>query len=76
LGGLSAKRAQVLAFEPCEPRGFRRVTALVPQAELVNYISELRTATAGLGTYRWQHERFDVAPPKVAETLREAVAAG
>ncbi len=76
LGGLSAKRAQVLAFEPCEPRGFRRVTALVPQAELVNYISELRTATAGLGTYRWQHDRFDVAPPKVAETLREAVAAG
>ncbi len=76
LGGLSAKRAQVLAFEPCEPRGFRRVIAHVPQAELVNYISELRTATAGLGTYRWQHERFDIAPPKVAESLREAVAAG
>ncbi len=76
LGGLSAKRAQVLAFEPCEPRGFRRVTAFAPQAELGNYISELRTATAGLGTYRWQHERFDVAPPKVAEGLREAVAAG
>jgi elongation factor G len=76
LGGLSAKRAQVLAFEPCEPRGFRRVSALVPQAELVNYISELRTATAGLGTYRWQHDRFDIAPPKVAETLREAVPAG
>jgi elongation factor G len=76
LGGLAAKRAQVLAFEPCEPRGFRRVIALVPQAEVGNYISELRTATAGLGTYRWQHERFDVAPPKVAETLREAVATG
>jgi elongation factor G len=73
LSNLGAKRAQVLAFEPAERRGFRKVVAFAPQAELGNYITELRTATQGLGTYAWRHERFDPAPPKVSQTLRETI---
>jgi elongation factor G len=75
LGGLTSKRGQVLSFEPTEPRGFHRVAAIAPQSELTNYITELRTATQGLGTYSWRHERFEMAPPKVAQTMREADAA-
>jgi elongation factor G len=75
LGGLTSKRGQVLSFEPTELRGFHRVAAIAPQSELTNYITELRTATQGLGTYTWHHERFEMAPPKVAQTMREAVAA-
>jgi elongation factor G len=59
LGSLSAKRGQVISFEPAERRGFARVVACAPQAELGNYITELRTATQGLGTFAWRHERFD-----------------
>jgi elongation factor G len=75
LGGLTAKRGQVLSFEPAGQRGFQRVVAFAPQAELGNYITELRTATQGLGTYSWRHERFDPAPPKVSQSVREAVSA-
>jgi len=75
LGGLTAKRGQVLSFEPSEKRGFARVIACAPQAELAHYITELRTATQGLGTYTWRHERFDPAPPKVSNSLREAISA-
>ena len=75
LGGLTGKRGQVLSFEPAEKRGFARVVAYAPQAELGNYITELRTATQGLGTYSWRHERFDPAPPKVSQSLKEAVSA-
>lgn len=75
LGGLTAKRGQVLAFEPAEQRGFQRVQAYAPQAELANYVTELRTVTQGLGTYMWRHERFDPAPPKVSQSVREAVSA-
>jgi len=59
LGSLSAKRGQVISFEPAERRGFQRVVACAPQAELGNYITELRTATQGLGTFACRHERFD-----------------
>jgi elongation factor G len=74
LGGLTAKRGQVLSFEPAEERGFQRVVACAPQAELGNYITELRTATQGLGTYAWRHERFDPAPAKVSQTLQSVSA--
>jgi elongation factor G len=75
LGGLTSKRGQVLSFEPTEPHGYRKVSAVAPQSELINYITELRTATQGLGTYTWRHERFEMAPPRVAQTMRETVAA-
>ena len=75
LGGLTAKRGQVLSYEPAEKRGFAKVLAYAPQAELGNYITELRTATQGLGTYTWRHERFDPAPPKISQSLKETVSA-
>jgi elongation factor G len=75
LGGLTAKRGHVLSFEPAAQRGFQRVVAFAPQAELANYVTELRTATQGLGTYTWRHERFEAAPPKVSQSVREAVSA-
>ena len=46
------------------------VGVLVPQAELAHYITELRTATAGFGTYSWRHERFEIAPERVAASVR------
>jgi elongation factor G len=75
LGGLTAKRGQVLSFEPAGKPGFARVLAYAPRAELTKYVTELRTATQGLGTFTWRHDRFEPAPPKVSQTLRETVSA-
>ncbi len=75
VGGLSARRGHVLAFEPAPKAGFQRVAAHAPQAELASFVTELRTLAQGLGTYAWRHERFDAAPPRVSAALREAVTA-
>jgi elongation factor G len=64
VGQLTGKRGQILGFESGEKRGWDRVIALVPQAELSRYVTELRTASAGLGTYTAQHERFEIAPER------------
>ncbi|HZO95148.1 MAG TPA: elongation factor G [Candidatus Baltobacteraceae bacterium] len=61
---LSGKRGQILGFEPVEKSGWDRIVALVPQAELGRYATELRTATSGLGTYTARHERFEIAPER------------
>ena len=61
---LTAKRGQILGFEGAEKQGWDRISSLVPQAELARYATELRTATAGLGTYSARHERFEVAPER------------
>ena len=61
---LTAKRGQILGFEQADKPGWDRIVALVPQAELGRYATELRTATAGLGTYSARHERFEIAPER------------
>ena len=63
---LTGKRGQILGMNPAEKSGFDIVEADVPQVELSRYITELRTATQGLGSFSWQHERFDPVPSKFA----------
>jgi elongation factor G len=74
LSQVTTKRGQVLAFEPSEKPGFHHIAAFVPQAELSHYITELRTISQGLGTFRWKHDRFEVVPQKIAEQLATAAA--
>jgi elongation factor G len=59
---LTGKRGQILGMNPADRAGFDTVEAYVPQVELSRYITELRTATQGLGTYSWRHERYDPVP--------------
>src|SRR5579884_295868 len=61
---LTGKRGQILGMNPSDKPGQDVVEADVPQVELSRYITELRTATQGLGTYSWRHERFDPVPGK------------
>jgi elongation factor G len=73
---LTAKRGVVQSFGPSDhDPSLYRVVALVPQAELARYITELRTATQGLGSFRSRHERFDPVPSKIGESLRATVPA-
>ncbi len=64
IGLLTGKRGQILGMNPAEKSGFDVVEADVPQVELSRYITELRTATQGLGSFAWRHERFDAVPSK------------
>lgn len=59
---VTGKRGQILGMNPAERAGFDVVEAYVPAVELSRYITELRTATQGLGTYSWRHERYDPVP--------------
>ncbi len=61
---LTGKRGQILGMNPADKPGCDTIEAYVPQVELARYITELRTATQGLGTYSWRHERFDPVPGK------------
>ena len=61
---LTGKRGQILGMNPADKPGHDVVEADVPQVELSRYITELRTATHGLGTYSSRPERLDPVPGK------------
>jgi elongation factor G len=45
------------------------VTAEVPQSELFKYAAELRSMTAGQGSFEMKFERYDVVPSNVAQKI-------
>ncbi len=66
LGSLQQKRGQV---EGMQSRGAADVIrAKVPLVEMFGYMTELRSATKGRGTYTMEFSHFDQAP---AETLKK-----
>jgi elongation factor G len=67
---VSGRRGQILSYGASDDRsGWDTVKALAPQAELLRYLTELRTATQGLGYYSATHDHFEFAPPKVVSTV-------
>jgi len=65
LGSLLQKRGKV---EGVESHGdVEIVRALVPLAEIFGYMTELRSATKGRGTYTMEFSRFETAPPEVMQ---------
>jgi elongation factor G len=67
---VSGHRGQIQSYGPSDKRrGADVVKALVPQSEMPRYLTELRTATQGLGYFVAEHDHFEFAPPKVVQTV-------
>src|SRR6185369_217058 len=65
LGTLQQKRGQV---EGLDKRGDSEVVrATVPLAEMFGYMTELRSATRGRGSYTMEFLRFEEAPAGIQE---------
>ncbi|CCH95901.1 elongation factor G [Microcystis aeruginosa] len=69
---ISGKRGQIQGFEAsAEWKGWDQVTAYLPQAEMHDFIVELRSLTMGVGFFRWDEDHLQEVPDK----LRDAVLA-
>lgn len=77
LGQITGRRGQILGFGPDPDRQrWDEITANIPQAELWDYIIELRTSTQGLGFYEWKFASLQPVPPNISQQLvSEATAA-
>jgi elongation factor G len=69
---LNQKRGRILGMETKD--GMQVITADVPQAELFKYAAELRSMTAGEGTFSMEYSRYDVVPQNVAQKVIAEVA--
>jgi elongation factor G len=73
---LTARRGRILGYaeRPSWP-GWDDVEALVPEAELHDFIIELRSQTMGLGTYRHAFDHLAEARGRIAENIVQEAAA-
>jgi elongation factor G len=67
---VSAKRGQLLGFDARESwPGWDQVHAQLPEAELQSLIIELRSATAGVGTFTFTFDHLAELTGKIAEDV-------
>jgi elongation factor G len=67
-GDLNSRRGRILGMEPGGP-GRQCIRALVPEAEILRYSTDLRSMTGGRGTYMLKFSRYDEVPEQVAQGL-------
>jgi len=68
IGDLNKRRGRVLGMNPLG-HGIQQVVAEVPMAEMTRYAKDLRSITQGRGSYTMKFERYEEAPPHVAEKV-------
>jgi len=69
MGDFNKKRGRILGMEP-EGR-YQVVRALVPMAEMFKYSIDLRSMTAGRGTFTTEFDHYEEVPFSVAEKVIE-----
>lgn len=68
---VTGRRGQILGFEPREGwEGWDLVRALIPEAEMDGLIVELRSATAGIGSYTARFDHLAELTGRQAEQAR------
>ncbi len=70
IGDLNKRRGRILGMNPQED-GLQQVVAEVPQAEMHKYATDLRSMTQGRGYFKMWFERYEEAPPNIAQKVIE-----
>ena len=65
---VSGRRGQILGYEALNGwKNWDTVTAYLPQAEMHNFIVELRSLTMGVGFFTWEYDHLQEVPDKIAQ---------
>lgn len=67
---LTGRRGQILGYEGrSDWKGWDKLSAYLPQAEMQNFIVELRSLTMGVGYFNWKFDHLQEVPDKLAERV-------
>ncbi len=73
-GDLNHKRGRILGMSIED--GMQVVSADVPKSELFRYAAELRSMTAGQGTFEMEFSRYEIVPSNIAQKIIAAAQKG
>ncbi|MBW4545685.1 MAG: elongation factor G [Symplocastrum torsivum CPER-KK1] len=67
---VTGRRGQILGYEGrSDWPGWDCVSGYLPQAEMHDFIVELRSLTLGVGFFHWQYDHLQEVPGKLAENV-------
>jgi elongation factor G len=68
MSDINTKRGHVMGMESLE-NGSQRITAAVPQAEMLHYATDLRSITQGRGSFIMEFSHYAEVPPNIQQEL-------
>ena len=68
MSDINTKRGHVLGMESLD-NNMQRITASVPQAEMLHYATDLRSITQGRGTFSMEFSQYAEVPPNIQQEL-------
>ena len=68
IGEINKRRGRMLGMNQ-ESNGMSEIDAEVPMAELGDFSTYLRSVTGGRGSFTLEFNRYEAAPPMVAEKV-------
>jgi elongation factor G len=68
MGDINAKRGRVLGTEP-DRRGYQKVNAQAPSAEMARYAIDLRSITGGRGTFSMTPSHYEEVPQHLQQSV-------
>jgi elongation factor G len=67
---LTSRRGQILGYEGRHDwQGWDNISAYLPQAEMQDFIVELRSLTLGVGSFHWEQDHLQEVPERLAERI-------
>ncbi|MBE3559216.1 MAG: elongation factor G [Ktedonobacteraceae bacterium] len=68
MSDINTRRGRVLGMESLAD-GKQQITALVPQAEMLHYATDLRSITQGRGTFKMEFAQYEEVPANIQQEL-------
>ncbi|MBI5367339.1 MAG: elongation factor G [Planctomycetes bacterium] len=75
MGNLNSRRGRI-SDQVAEADGSQTIKAQIPQAEILNYSTELRSETGGEGSYSIEFSHYEVVPARIQEQIVARANAG
>lgn len=68
IGDINKRRGRVLGMNPCDNR-MQEIVAEVPMGEMGDFSTAMRSITQGRSTFTLEFERYEDAPPMIAQKV-------
>ncbi len=70
MGDINKRRGRVLGMDPVDG-GMKKITADIPEAEIVKYSIDLKAMTQGSGSFTRRFDRYEEVPGNLVEKIIE-----
>ena len=69
IGDLNKRRGRILSMEPLDKKSYSKIIADVPEREMSDFTTVLKSITQGAGNFTYMHERYEQLPQQLLKDV-------